>query len=184
MIICSRYVHHYRSYEERKSPHSRRNFLLKRSTLYLSRRTRNWVFREAWLLVVATIIAVMVSAGTQLVSAVPAPKVVPPPRKAISQLHYTTATWYGPGLYSHTLKNGEQYPIKGLFAAHRTLPIGTMIKVTNLRNGRSVVVMVLDWGPYYDQARRGLDLSVAAARSIGMLQQGVVPVSWIIQAQA
>ena len=182
MIVHSRYVHcsvpigsgnHYTCI--------RRNVLLNR-IFYLNRRGKSRFFREVRLLAGTTIIVVIVSVGAPLVSAVPAPKVVLPPRKVMSRLHYTTATWYGPGLYSHTLRNGERYPVKGLFAAHRTLPIGTVIKVTNLHNGKSVVVTVLDRGPYYDQTCRGLDLSIAAARSIGMLRQGVVPVSWVIQA--
>ncbi len=143
---------------------------------------RNWIFREIRLMIAATTLAVTASAGTQLVSAAPPPKAVPVPRKAKPQIHYTRASWYGTGLYSRHLANGERYPRMGLFAAHRTLPIGTRIKVTNLRNGKSVIVTVLDRGPYHDEVHRGLDLSFAAARSIGMLQRGVVPVAWVIQA--
>lgn len=62
----------------------------------------------------------------------------------------------------------------GLTAAHRTLPLGTRLRVMNLENGRIVVVRVNDRGPYV--AGRALDLSHEAARALGMVERGVVPV--------
>jgi rare lipoprotein A len=61
-----------------------------------------------------------------------------------------------------------------LTAAHRTLPFGTRLRVTNLRNGRSVAVIITDRGPFVRQ--RVLDLSYAAARELGMIAPGTVPV--------
>lgn len=77
----------------------------------------------------------------------------------------------GSGDYTAT---GERYNPEGLTAAHRTLPLGTRIRVTNTNNGRSVVVRVNDRGPYV--RGRVLDLSVGAARILGMMSSGVAPV--------
>jgi rare lipoprotein A len=62
----------------------------------------------------------------------------------------------------------------GLTAAHRTLAMGTRVRVTNLDNGKSVVVRVTDRGPY--AGKRVIDVSYAAARRLGMIEAGVVPV--------
>jgi rare lipoprotein A len=67
--------------------------------------------------------------------------------------------------------NGERYNPHGLTAAHRKLPFGTILKVTNLRNGKSVIVRVNDRGPFI--GRRVLDLSLGAARVIGLHRAGV-----------
>jgi rare lipoprotein A len=67
--------------------------------------------------------------------------------------------------------NGERYNPNGLTAAHPKLPFGTMLKVTNLRNGKSVVVRVNDRGPFVK--RRILDLSYGAAKQIGLTKRGV-----------
>lgn len=67
--------------------------------------------------------------------------------------------------------NGERYNPQGLTAAHRKLPFGTILKVTNLRNGKSVIVRVNDRGPFIGQ--RVLDLSLGAARVIGLHRAGV-----------
>lgn len=71
--------------------------------------------------------------------------------------------------------NGERFDMQRLTAAHRTLPFGTRVRVTNLRNGRHVVVRVNDRGPFV--AGRLLDVSYAAARRLGLLETGVAPVS-------
>jgi rare lipoprotein A len=60
-----------------------------------------------------------------------------------------------------------------LTAAHRTLPMGTRVRVTNLRNGRTVIVRINDRGPY--SRKRIIDLSYAAAKEIGMIEAGIVP---------
>ena len=58
------------------------------------------------------------------------------------------ASWYGPGFYGRTTANGERFRKGTLTAAHRTLPFGTKVRVTNLSNGRSVVVRISDRDPF------------------------------------
>jgi rare lipoprotein A len=76
------------------------------------------------------------------------------------------AAWYGPGFQGRRTASGERFNPHDLTAAHRTLPFGSRVRVTNLRNGRRVIVRINDRGPYV----RGyvIDLSYAAARAIGM----------------
>ena len=88
--------------------------------------------------------------------------------------HVGVASWYGPGFYGRQTASGAVYTGAGLTAAHRSLPFGTRVRVTNLENGRRVVVVVDDRGPY---ARgRVIDLSPAAARRLGMLHDGLARV--------
>ena len=84
------------------------------------------------------------------------------------------ASWYGPGFHGRLTANGERYNQYALTAAHKSLPFGTKVKVTNVNNGRSVVVRINDRGPFI--RGRVIDLSTAAARNIGMIHHGVVPV--------
>ena len=84
------------------------------------------------------------------------------------------ASWYGPGLYGRRTASGTVHTGAALTAAHRSLPFGTRVRVTNLRNGRTVVVVVDDRGPFV--RGRVVDLSLAAARRLGMVRDGVVPV--------
>ena len=83
----------------------------------------------------------------------------------------TLASWYGPGFNGHRTSNGEIFNPYELTAASRTLPLGTYARVTNLNNGKSVVVRVNDRGPYV--RGRGIDLSHAAAARVGLVHQGV-----------
>lgn len=85
------------------------------------------------------------------------------------------ASWYGPGFHGRKTASGETYNQNGLTAAHRSLPFGTRVKVTNTRNGKSVVVRVTDRGPFIKG--RVIDLSRAAASAIGMIQSGVARVN-------
>jgi len=85
-----------------------------------------------------------------------------------------TASWYGPGLHGGRTASGERFDRNQLTAAHPSLPLGTRARVTNLENGRSVVVRINDRGP---TARgRVLDVSCAAARELGMLRRGTARV--------
>jgi peptidoglycan lytic transglycosylase len=84
------------------------------------------------------------------------------------------ASWYGPGFHGNATSSGEIYNQYELTAAHQTLPLGTRVAVTNLQNGRSVEVRINDRGPFVKD--RAIDLSYAAARSLGMLGPGTVPV--------
>ena len=84
------------------------------------------------------------------------------------------ASWYGPGLYGRKTASGEVLRPGTLTAAHRTLPFGTCLRVTNLENGRAVEVRVNDRGPY--AAGRIVDVSETAARALGMRGKGVTRV--------
>ena len=82
------------------------------------------------------------------------------------------ASWYGPGFAGRKTANGEVFDPEALTMAHRTLPFGTRVRVTNLDNGKSVIVRVNDRGP--TTAGRIADLSQAAAEQIDMVRSGVV----------
>ena len=84
------------------------------------------------------------------------------------------ASWYGPGFHGKKTANGERYDMHGMTAAHKLLPFGTKLKVTNKTNGRSIVVRVNDRGPFV--ADRVIDLTKAGAEKIGMLAKGTAPV--------
>lgn len=85
-----------------------------------------------------------------------------------------TASWYGPGYAGKRTASGERFDPNRLTAASRTLPLHSVVHVTNLRNGRSVNVEVNDRGPR--AWRRGIDLSPAAAQRIGLSDRGVARV--------
>jgi len=84
------------------------------------------------------------------------------------------ASWYGPGFAGRRTASGEVFDPAKLTAAHRSLPFGTMLRVTNTQNGRSVVVRVNDRGPFI--AGRVIDLSRGAAEAIGMIGAGIARV--------
>jgi len=84
------------------------------------------------------------------------------------------ATWYGAGLQGHETAEGERFDMNRFTAAHRKLPFGSIVRVTNLQNGRSVVVRINDRGPL--PSDRMIDLSRAAARRVGMIGAGVARV--------
>jgi len=88
------------------------------------------------------------------------------------------ASWYGQRHQGLATASGEAFDMNKLTAAHRTLPFGTRLKVTNVENGRSVVVRVNDRGPWVND--RVLDLSQAAAKSLGMLGDGVTKVEIVV----
>jgi rare lipoprotein A len=85
-----------------------------------------------------------------------------------------TASWYGPGFHAESTSLGEAYDMYGMTAAHKTLPIPCYAEVTNLRNGRKVVVRINDRGPFVGD--RIIDLSYTAAAKLDMLTQGTAPV--------
>jgi len=84
------------------------------------------------------------------------------------------ASWYGAPFHGRRASNGEIYDMNKLTAAHRTMAFNTMVRVTNLTNGKSVVVRITDRGPFVDN--RIIDLSRAAAQQIESIGPGVVPV--------
>ncbi|MBW4722971.1 septal ring lytic transglycosylase RlpA family protein [Prevotella melaninogenica] len=81
------------------------------------------------------------------------------------------ASYYSNGLHGRRMSNGERYDRNAFTCAHRTLPFGTRLKITNPRNGKSVIVRVTDRGPFV--RGRVVDLSYAAARELGTLASGV-----------
>jgi rare lipoprotein A len=89
-----------------------------------------------------------------------------------------TASWYGRGFHGRKTASGERFNMNDLTAAHRTLPLGTRVVVTNLRTGRSVKVRINDRGPYVKG--RKIDLSHAAARRIGITKKGVAKVKIVV----
>jgi rare lipoprotein A len=86
------------------------------------------------------------------------------------------ASWYGEQFHGRPTATGETYDMHRHSAAHRTLPLHTWVEVTNLDNGRSLVVRVNDRGPFADTDRRILDLSYAAAEELGVVGPGTAPV--------
>jgi len=80
------------------------------------------------------------------------------------------ASWYGPTFHGGNTSSGELYDMYGMSAAHKTLPLPTYARVTNLRNGRSVVVRINDRGPFV--ANRLIDLSYTAATKLDMIREG------------
>jgi rare lipoprotein A len=85
-----------------------------------------------------------------------------------------TASWYGPGFHAASTSLGERYDMYAMTAAHKTLPIPCYAEVTNLRNGRKVVVRINDRGPFVGD--RIIDLSYTAAAKLDMLLAGTAPV--------
>ncbi|TVQ09976.1 MAG: septal ring lytic transglycosylase RlpA family protein [Leptolyngbya sp. DLM2.Bin27] len=98
----------------------------------------------------------------------------PAPERRVSIVSSTLsgmASWYGPGFHGRRSASGEVFNQNALTAAHRTLPFGTHVRVTNLANGQSVVVRINDRGPF--SQGRVIDLSAAAAAQIGLRARGV-----------
>ncbi|MHC5784837.1 septal ring lytic transglycosylase RlpA family protein [Pseudomonas idahonensis] len=85
-----------------------------------------------------------------------------------------TASWYGTKFHGQNTANGEVYDLYGMSAAHKTLPLPSYVKVTNLDNNRSVILRVNDRGPFYSD--RIIDLSYAAAKKLGYAETGTARV--------
>jgi peptidoglycan lytic transglycosylase len=109
--------------------------------------------------------------------------VAPAPRKRskdaptpapVGYIEEGNASWYGEPFNGRRSSNGEIYDMNKMTAAHRTLPFETMVRVTNLSNGKSTTVRITDRGPFV--SNRVIDLSLAAAREIESIGPGVVPV--------
>jgi rare lipoprotein A len=84
------------------------------------------------------------------------------------------ASWYGPRFHGKETANGEVYDQMAFTAAHKKLKFGTLLKITNLKNDKSVIVRINDRGPYIPG--RNLDLSKASALALGMMHRGVIKV--------
>lgn len=94
----------------------------------------------------------------------------PPP----SNIQTGIASWYGPNFHGKTTSNKEIYDMHDLTAAHKSLPFGTYVMVTNLNNGKSITVRINDRGPFVKG--RIIDLSFAAAKAVDMIGTGTAPV--------
>ena len=88
------------------------------------------------------------------------------------------ASWYGPGFHGEEKASGEIFDQREMVAAHRSLPLGSVVRVTNLENQRRVVLRVIDRGPYGRNYRKGtiIDVSKGAARRLGFVRDGLVRV--------
>jgi rare lipoprotein A len=84
------------------------------------------------------------------------------------------ASWYGPGFHGKRTANGEIYDMYAMTAAHKILPLGTIVRVTNRSNGRSLALRINDRGPFVDD--RVIDLSRAAAEKLDVVAKGTAPV--------
>ncbi|QPN69060.1 septal ring lytic transglycosylase RlpA family protein [Synechococcus sp. CBW1108] len=106
----------------------------------------------------------------------PPTRLAPAPKPAPRVLHSSSgqASWYGPGFYGNRTANGEVFRPGTMTAAHRTLPFGTKVKVTNLWNGRTTVVRINDRGPFH--GNRVIDLAHGAAHSLGVTASGIAQV--------
>jgi rare lipoprotein A (peptidoglycan hydrolase) len=83
------------------------------------------------------------------------------------------ASWYGPGFAGRPTASGERFSPQALTAAHRSLPLGTQVRVTNLETRQAVDVRINDRGPFADPERRVIDLSQTAAARIGLERRGI-----------
>ena len=97
---------------------------------------------------------------------------MPSPTEGVPQVGL--ASWYGPHFQRKRTADGERFNMNSLTAAHQTLPFNSYVRVTNLANGRAVVVRINDRGPYV--SGRIIDLSAKAARELGIQEDGVARV--------
>jgi rare lipoprotein A len=123
-----------------------------------------------------------------LIAAAPAPSVATPirpgqePRETIQVMSRTRASWYGTGFHGRATTSGRIFRENSRTAAHRTLPFGTKVEVTNVRNGRKLLVEVTDRGPFVPG--RDLDVSMGVARALGFERRGVATVRMSVRVLA
>jgi hypothetical protein len=127
----------------------------------------NKVFRGAVAFGSAFLLAVPAIAPIHQAEAAPLPSV---PLAEFGHAEFGVATWYGEKFHGLETASGEMFDMFRLTAAHRRIPLGSMVRVTNLKNGRSVVVRINDRGPVIESVM--LDLSFAAAQKLGIVEQG------------
>jgi rare lipoprotein A len=94
------------------------------------------------------------------------------------------ASYYGKGFHGRKAADGEPFSQNEMTAAHRQLPLGTKVLVKNRETGEQVEVKITDRGPYADKKRRIIDLSKAAADSVGLVEAGVAPVRVVVTEEA
>jgi rare lipoprotein A len=124
--------------------------------------------KRAWFLLglLAGVIVVLLATGRPAAS------------EASAAVQFGLASWYGPGFHGEETASGEIFDEREMVAAHRTLPLGSVIRVTNLDNGRRVTLRVIDRGPYGRNFRKGtvVDVSRGAARRLGFIRKGLARV--------
>ena len=132
--------------------------------------------KRRWLLAMG--LALLLLQGCAMLQGAPEPAPVEPAQKVppvASTLPQTgAASWYGAQHQGKQTASGTSFDQAALTAAHRTLPLGTKVKVTNLANGKSVEVEITDRGPYAEN--RIIDLSQAAAKALDMIDSGTATV--------
>jgi peptidoglycan lytic transglycosylase len=109
-----------------------------------------------------------------VISSVPTPPAASAPFTPGEFVEQGIASWYGAPFDGRRAADGEVYDMNTMVAAHRTLPFGSIVRVTNLNNGRQAEVRIIDRGPFVQG--RILDLSRAAAQTLGMIGTGTAPV--------
>jgi len=112
--------------------------------------------------------------STQNIYSVNGKVYVPKKRVPIGWTQRGIASWYGPNFHGKYTSDGEIYNMYAFTAAHKTLPMNTIVKITNLNNGKSVIVRINDRGPFVKG--RIIDLSYAAGKKIGLNKTGIAPV--------
>lgn len=97
--------------------------------------------------------------------------------RAVGAIQRGVAVWYGANWHGKPTASGERFNRYKMTAAHRTLPMGTMVRVRNERNGATIVVRINDRGPYGKRRQRIIDVSEAGARVLGIIDAGTCPVA-------
>lgn len=123
-------------------------------------------------------LAPVLPAGIPLAGADEAPATVEEAEVPVVATHRGAATYYGGRFHGRRTASGERFDQNAMVAAHPSLPFGTVVRVTNVRNGVSTQVRIVDRGPAKGPRRRGviIDLSRGAARELGFIKQGRTPV--------
>lgn len=129
-----------------------------------------------YLLVSIGLVLSLSACGRSMSKAPVVPQVEPVSFNETELLHEEEgyASWYGPGFYGRKTASGQRFTKNKLTCAHRNLPFGTLLQITNLQNGKSIEVIVNDRGPFIKG--RVVDLSYAAAKEIGLIKVGAAPV--------
>jgi rare lipoprotein A len=125
---------------------------------------------------IACFVVALASSACRGYRAVPAP-VPPPVERSVVSDEDGFATYLAHFFHGRTSASGVPFDERKLVAAHRSLPFGSVVRVTNVKNGRSVIVRIIDRGPYGKNYREGtiIDLSWAAARRLRMIRDGQIP---------
>ncbi len=149
-----------------------RGFAPPKNAQFYTKRVSKFISLPIWLIIVLFL----------LTACAPQRRVVherrtpPPERREIKkgEVQYGVASWYGADFHGRRTSSGEIYDMYQLTCAHQTLPLGTMVMVTNLENGSSLELKVNDRGPFVKD--RIIDVSYAAARMLGMWEKGTASV--------